>query len=137
MVFAVSNLNESLMSYKQCLFSLIRNSQVESQSDLDRIVNWLGSELRVNNSISEQDIVARLKGAEKDGLVEELSRVFEQEGREQDHGELSKLMREMFPAVDSKTIYKEISSRFTHTPRKTDKQIWDKIPGLKPRLLPY
>lgn len=46
-------------------------------------------------------------------------------------------MRLTFPNLPNKEIYNEILKRFTNVPAKENKLIWDKLGGLKPRLLPY
>lgn len=118
MIFSVSNLGESLGNYRQCLYSLIRSDSIDSQSDLDRIVHWLSSQLRVNNAITEDDILERIKECDPSALVRELDSLFEREGASQDISQLSKSMRDKYPSVDSKVIYKEISSRFTNSQKK-------------------
>lgn len=46
-------------------------------------------------------------------------------------------MRLTFPTLSSSDIYNEIRRRFNNNPARENKLIWDKLGGLKPRLLPY
>lgn len=91
LIFNISNTNDILRPFHDILYRLVENSKITSQEELDKLCNWLTTEIRINNKLSEESILERLAIPKtNEQMVSHLEQILQERGKEQDISELSR-----------------------------------------------